>query len=214
MTTTWTSGRGAEYGRTARPGARARARPGRDPGGGRAKPLETAPFPSNGPVMFRWSPRTAPGWNDRVRLLRIFGEIGARLPSVRAFALQALRAAGRPNSRNRRLAANAALAYVRQRLVWSPEVDEQFWRPDRTLEAGGGDCDDLSSLLYAVLRNYGVPPEDLEFAFIRDWGVYKHVWPKVYLPPVRQWYPLEPSLSTLPPGRSPMEVIGRGGVGV
>ena len=157
---------------------------------------------ASGPWVRRW--KVGPGFKDRVRLLRILGELGARQWPVRRFAIQALRSPRLPDSRDRERSAVAALDHARRNLSWTREIDEVFVQPDHTLEAGGGDCDDLAMLLYAMLRNLGFSTPEVEFAFLRDGANWTHVWPRVWLPRPRRWFHLEPSLNTVPPGTSPL----------
>lgn len=159
-------------------------------------------------MVLRWS-EGAPDLADRVRLLRVLGEIGARLPAVRQWAFSALRAAGLHDARDRRRTAAAVLAYAHRTMVWAREIDEQFYRPDRTIAMGGGDCDDLAMLVYAALRALGVPTEHLEFRFLQDSGAWVHVWTAVYLVSARTWWHLEPSVFGYPAGVSPLPLVRR-----
>lgn len=174
-------------------------------------PLEPPPVapPSSSWTVFHWPGGGSPGFADRVRLLRIFGEIGARMPRVRAYALRVLRAAGLHDARNVRAAATAILEAVQRDHVWAREIGEQFFRPDRTLEAGGGDCDDLAMLVFACLRAIGVEPEHIEFRFIRDGDRWTHVWVVVFLPSLRTWFHLEPSVYGMRAGQSPVPLVRR-----
>lgn len=160
-------------------------------------------------TVYRWSGGDQPSLSDRVILLRVFGEIGARLPAVRAWTFDALHAAGLHDARNRAAVAAAILKHAHRTMVWAREIDEQFYRPDRTIEMGGGDCDDLAMLVYAALRSVGVPPEHLEYRFIRDNGAWTHVWTAVYLVSGLRWAHLEPSVFGYPAGASPLPLVRR-----
>lgn len=175
-----------------------------------AAPLEPPPAPpSSSWTVFHWPGGGAPGFADRVRLLRIFGEIGARMPRVRAYALRVLHEAGLHDARNVRAAATAILRAVQRDHVWAREIGEQFFRPDRTLEARGGDCDCLAMLVYACLRAIGVDPEHIEFRFIRDGDRWTHVWVVVFLPSLSTWFHLEPSVYGMQAGQSPVPLVRR-----
>jgi transglutaminase-like putative cysteine protease len=159
-------------------------------------------------MSFRWTDPRSPDFPDRVRLLRILAELGARQLGVRAWTLQALKAAGLTDARNRGAVAAAILRYAHRTMVWAREIDEQFVRPDITIDMGGGDCDDLAMLVYAALRSVGVPPEHLEFRFLRNGDSWFHVWIVVFLER-HGWYHLEPSIAGIAPGASPLPLVQR-----
>jgi transglutaminase-like putative cysteine protease len=100
---------------------------------------------------------------------------GAR-PELRELAFRILRAHG--------VASRDQAGMVRALQVWTQahryarEPGEQFAGPDAVVRQGGGDCDDLTILLGALLESLGIPTkiEVLGWRDPKGRMVYRHVY--------------------------------------
>lgn len=86
----------------------------------------------------------------KVRFLANLAEYDAMVPDVRRLAEQV---AGGASSRAEQ--ATRLHAYVRDRVLFTPEVRETFSPTLRTIQQGLGDCDDSARALLALLRALG-----------------------------------------------------------
>lgn len=87
------------------------------------------------------------------------------------------------------------------RYVFDPSAYDLFCTAEYTLRAGGGDCDDSTIGLCALLKCIGF--EGVAARVISVSGTkWEHVYALVGLPkdPPRDWYPLDPTVEGVHPG--------------
>ena len=136
-----------------------------------------AGFPRHASVHVR--KRVVPGVRGmagKVLLMRQLIDAHGDRPELRELAFRILR---RYRVRSRDLA-----GYVRALQLWTQahryarEPGEQFAGPDAVIRQGGGDCDDLTILVGALLRAIGIPTrlEVLGWADGRGRMAYRHVY--------------------------------------
>lgn len=100
----------------------------------------------------------------------------------------------------------------RVRYVYDAHGIDQYVAAKRTLQWGGGDCDDYSIVLGSLLGAVGYPVR-LRVIRTRDSGLprgeFNHIYALVGLPPnaPRQWIPLDASVSEPAGWEAPREMI-------
>lgn len=93
---------------------------------------------------------------DRVRIIRMLASRGAAAPIVRRLAALARHRAG-PDAGPRALATEALR--VTQRAGYVPAVDPYLFQSAAYTALNGGDCEDLTPLLAAILAALGIASE-------------------------------------------------------
>ena len=91
--------------------------------------------------------------------------------------------------------------WVRDNIHWIRDVREHetLQKPLRTLEAGFGDCDCLTTLLNSMLNSIGYDTMAVAGDLRADTREYSHVWSRVKVPiitengPQEQWVPVDAS---------------------
>lgn len=130
------------------------------------------------------------GLKPKVAELRRLARLGATDASVRAFAVKAVSArcgdTWCADEKDYDAELRAVFDAVRQsvRYVRDHEFCDTFQHPARTLEFGGGDCDDYATLLASLLLTIGYP---CWFRVIKTVGAadWDHIYLMVGLPPAR-----------------------------
>ena len=86
----------------------------------------------------------------------------------------------------------------RVRYTWDPLDYDAFQTPAKTLNIRNGDCDDMWSLLGAMLRSIGYK---VRSRIVRTSGnaTWNHIYGLVQLPGTQQWMPLDLTVNQ-PPG--------------
>ncbi len=130
------------------------------------------------------------------------GPEGVGSPEVRKFALQAVRGSVRNVSEL------SALFYaVKDAIDFRGEADETLQTPKLTLEFGGGDCDDISTLLVALARTLGYDATFKTVAVAReDPTAYSHVYAVARDKVTGEWVALDPTVKTAYPGWEPPDI--------
>lgn len=117
-------------------------------------------------------------------------------PRIRSTAMQILRGNGRLGrvpSRNDEAEIKAIYTWVRDniRYTYDPAWEDVFASPIWTLDAGGGDCDDMVSLLGSLLEAVGHPVQ------IKVVGYNPKGFSHVYLLARNGTLPLDPTLTSV-----------------
>ena len=102
---------------------------------------------------------------------------GGKDPTVRAAALAVLRAAG-VAAHDALAEASALFQFVRDRIRFTrdPVGVEWLQAPRHTLTLLAGDCDDMATLLAAMLRTVGIPARFRAVALEPNSNRYSHVY--------------------------------------
>lgn len=113
---------------------------------------------------------------------------GSQSLPVRTLAMELTR--GLPQKDYRREACTL-LRYCRDRIRYVRDIYsvEVLQTPDITVQVGGGDCDDKSILLAALLASIGHRARFIAIAFLP--GQYSHVWVQAFID--GEWLDLEPT---------------------
>jgi transglutaminase-like putative cysteine protease len=99
-----------------------------------------------------------------------------------------------------------AVRYVRDHLE-----KDTFVAPNKTMKLRGGDCDDQTSYLGALLRSVGYPVK-LRIVQARSASTWSHIYLLVGLPPTEptKWVPLDATMAQKGPGwEAPDSMVSR-----
>jgi hypothetical protein len=154
--------------------------------------------------------------NERVKHLVPLIQSGRAHPSIRALSVQAVskKCSGRfcLEERDYPGEVRAVFDFVRQnvRYVKDGIHADQFHHPVRTLQFGGGDCDDMTVLLGSMLQAIGYPVKMrvIQTVGAPDWN---HIYLLVGLPPgePRYWVALDASVDKPAGWAPPRQMIKR-----
>lgn len=154
--------------------------------------------------------------DERVSRVGRMIKLGREDPEIRKFAVQAVsRRCGdgwcTPEKDNA-AEVKAIFNAVRQNVRYSGDMTsaDTFQHPRRTLEFGGGDCDDFTSLTGAALEAIGIPVR-MRVIQTNDSPDYNHIYIIAGLPPQgpRKWVPLDASVNKPAGWEVPKSMIRR-----
>lgn len=88
------------------------------------------------------------------------------------------------------------------RYVYDPPTIDTFATVEKTLDAGGGDCDDASILLGALLKSIGFFTKARVISTNSDPDTWVHVYALCGMPKdnPKKWVPLDPTFAGATPG--------------
>ncbi len=152
------------------------------------------------------------------RVSHIIGSIqkGRRDPSVRAFAVKAVsRKCGRRwcvPERDWWGEVQSVFGEIRRSIRYVRDIHkvDTFQAPNRTLEFGGGDCDDYTITLGSALQSIGFPVK-VRIVQSKDSPDYNHVFLLVGMPPrdPEKWYSLDASVDKAPGWHPPRSMLAK-----
>jgi len=106
----------------------------------------------------------------------------------------------------------AVFAYLKQhyRYVHDPSGRDWFQHPVRTLELGGGDCDDAASLVAAMMASIGYQTK-LRVIRTHNAPTWNHIYTLVGLPANKpsRWIPIDLTVDKPVGWEAPMRVIAQ-----
>lgn len=145
--------------------------------------------------------------DERVAVLQQLVVTGRTDPVIRKFTVQALsKRCGDKwcvTENDEWAEVNQVCAAIRKRYryVHDEYGRDLFQAPRRTLELGGGDCDDQTSLTCACLGSIGFPT-GARVVQTHDASTWNHIYALVGLPKARptRWVPIDLSVPGKPPG--------------
>lgn len=148
--------------------------------------------------------------DERVSFIITMIQKGRDDPNVRAFAVKSVskrcgeRWCTKEGDYDNEVRAVFDELRSRYRYVRDTYGKDLFQHPARTLEMGGGDCDDATILICSTLGAIGYPTKCrvIRTKEASDWN---HIYALVGLPPKgpNRWVPLDLSVSHKPPGWEP-----------
>ncbi len=97
--------------------------------------------------------------------------------------------------------ANAIFRYVQSEIRYTQDPDGVEWvqTPDKTMQFGHGDCDDMATLLASLLASIGKPTRFVAAGFYG--GPIEHVWTEVKIG--NRWFAMDPTELTAEFGWKP-----------
>ncbi len=135
---------------------------------------------------------------DQVRYLRQLVDEATPLASIRARARDIVFRIHNAPQRNQAAYAVAIGKWVQQNIQYVNESPEVFQEPTATLAMGYGDCDDLVTLVAALVESLGIETQIVGMEWEHpDGRAFQHIFPRAVIPMAggRKWYvPLDASL--------------------
>ncbi len=133
-------------------------------------------------------PKGKAGAKRTLELMRDLAREGARSAEIRTLAVRQVSGYQQKDYRGE---ACSLLSFVRDhiRYVRDTRGVEILQTPSVTLNIGGGDCDDKSILLAALLTSIGHRVQFIAVSFMQD--MFSHVWVRTNIN--GQWVDLEPT---------------------
>lgn len=166
------------------------------------------------PAPYQYKIKTIPdglaGTRATVANMRTLVKAGTENPEIRRLATEIVKEVP---EKNRAAEAAALLDYVKTavRYTRDPVELELLTPPEKLIQVGHGDCDDMAILLASLLRAIGIKSR---FALIstRRSGPYQHIF--VEAQTSRGWMALDPTVKEKPPGWSPPGYVRRMAVSI
>lgn len=157
-------------------------------------------YPDPRPAQFGYVPSGIDGTRAVLRAMVRLTRDFKKDPGIRELALSLTRGLAQYDRAGE---VRALHAFVRDGVRYVNDIRgvETLQTPRATLEMGGGDCDDKSTLLASLLESIGRPTRFVAVAF--GAGAYSHVYVETLLG--RRWVPLE-TIRPVPAGWSPANV--------
>lgn len=124
-----------------------------------------------------------------------------KFPAIRTFAQQLAAQAG---SKNWPGQINNIFTWVQSNIVYVQDIRdvETLQTPAQTLTIESGDCDDMCTLLCAMLESVGFRTRFMAIAM--EPGQFEHVFVQAQMPNRSKWYSLDPTepqpMGWQPPG--------------
>lgn len=132
------------------------------------------------------------------------GKDGAVNPQVRQQALSIVHGL---DSKDKPGQIAAVLNWVKQNIDFRGEYNETIQSPIVTLQLAGGDCDDHSTLIAAMLKSLGFKTRfQTVAADADDPNQFTHVFAEAFDPTTRQWVALDSTVKESYPGWRPQRV--------
>lgn len=133
-------------------------------------------------------PKGREGAKRTLELMRGLAREGARTIEVRTLAIRQVSGHQQKDYRGE---ACSLLSFVRDQIRYVRDINgvEVLQTPAVTLKVGGGDCDDKSILLAAMLTSIGHRVQFIAVSFMPD--VFSHVWVRTNIG--GRWVDLEPT---------------------
>lgn len=168
----------------------------------------------NGQGGYKATIRSVGNIDSRVRHVINTIQKGRKDPRVRAFAVKAVsQKCGRGwcvPERDWWGEVRQVFEAIRQNVRYVRDIHQidTFQSPKRTLEFGGGDCDDYSITLGSALQSIGYPIK-VRIVQTRDSSDYNHIFLLVGLPPrgPNTWYSLDASMDKAPGWHPPRSML-------
>jgi hypothetical protein len=165
-------------------------------------------FPTESNIQVRRYPLRDgdPGIAHTIKLMRalVEGREGGPSPEVRALALAITHGL---SSRDKAGQIAAVLDWVKQNIDFRGEYKETLQSPVVTLQLKGGDCDDHSMLIAALLKSIGFKTRFTTVAADdEDPQQFSHVFAEALDPTTRQWTALDSTVPRSFPGWRPDNV--------
>jgi transglutaminase-like putative cysteine protease len=166
----------------------------------------TRPALISPPMRLALIPDGVAGVAETLGAMSAFVRLYKKFPVIRT---QALDLAGMPAMRLSRqqqwiAQIEAIFEFVRSNIAYVQDVTdvETLQTPMATLQMGGGDCDDMVTLLAALLEAVGFHTRLVACGFAPN--EYEHVFLQVQLPDQSRWFSLDPTepyeMGWKPPG--------------
>ena len=166
------------------------------------------PFPAPSGIQVKRYPLRDgdPGVARTIKLMRalVEGREGAPSPTVRQLALQITHGL---DSRDKAGQISAVLDWVKSNIDFRGEYKETLQSPVVTLQLKGGDCDDHSMVIAALLKSIGFRARFTTVASDEeDPKQFTHVFAEVFDPVAQQWTALDSTVKRSYPGWRPENV--------
>lgn len=147
----------------------------------------------------------ADGITDTLNIMAALVRQYKKNPAIRTLAVQLARSGSPGLSKNWGGQIVAIFNWVRTNVAYVQDVTEieTLQTPLATIDQGAGDCDDMVTLLAALLEAVGLHTRFVAIGFVAP-DEYEHVFLQVEFPDGRRWVSLDPT-EREQPGWSPTD---------